>query len=331
MNSFKSLLIILILSLFTSCNKNESIKSENVNLEVNTEKKEGVQPFAENVFSKFINVRDFTMTKDEDEAYFSLQSPNRELSVIMKIEKKENVWQEPEISNFSGKYTDLEPFLSPDNLKLYFVSNRPVSKDSTNTKDMDIWYVERTSKNSSWSEPKNIGSPVNTVGDEFYPSVANNGNLYFTTIKKELESADDIFVSRWENNTYSEPKLLGEGVNTEGAEYNAFIAPDESYIIFGGWRRPDGLGSGDMYISKNIDGEWTSAENLGEEINSKYMEFCPFVLNETLYFTSRRSSVKQKENGFKNAQELISEINKYDNGASRIYKVDFSNLSSISN
>ena len=290
------------------------------------EHKEGVQPFAQHIFSQYTNVRDFSMNAEENEAYFSLQSIAAELSVIMKIKKENDIWQNPEISSFSGLYTDLEPFLSPDNLKLYFVSNRPISKDSTNTKDMDIWYVERVSKTSAWSDPKNIGAPINTDADEFYPAVASNNNLYFTTIKKDLESADDIFLSQWENNKYSEPTPLGKGVNTKGEEFNAFIAPDESYIIFGGWRRPDGIGAGDLYLSKNINGEWTEAINLGEKINSKQTDFCPFVINNILYFTSRRSSVKQKENGFKNAEELLSEINKYDNGASRIYKIEFLNF-----
>ena len=318
-----SVLFVFVILQFYACKNNDTTEQETTEIETKIEKKEGVQPFAGHIFSQFTNVRDFTMNTAETEAYFTLQSPARELSVIMKIEKVDGKWQDPQISNFSGKYTDLEPFLSPDNLKLYFVSNRPISKDSTNTKDMDIWYVERTTKTGTWSKPKNIGAPVNTEGDEFYPAVASNGNLYFTTIKKELESADDIFMSKWENNAYTEPVILGEGVNTKGAEYNAFIAPDESYIIFGGWRRPDALGSGDMYISKNSDGVWSKAENLGEKINSKYMEFCPFVNNGTLYFTSRRSSVEMKENGFNSAEELIDEINKYDNGASRIYHTNF--------
>lgn len=321
MKSILSLLLLAVTFSLVSCDKEKKSKAKNTNTQL--EHKEGVQPFAEHIFSKFSNVRDFTMSSDETEAYFTLQSPARELSVIMKILKDNGEWQDPQISSFSGRFNDLEPFLSPDNLKLYFVSNRPVSKDSINTKDMDIWFVERSSKTSEWSQPKNIGAPINTPGDEFYPSVASNGNLYFTTIKKELESQDDIFMSKWENNTYNEPIKLGEGVNTKGAEYNAFIAPDESYIIFGGWRRANGLGSGDMYISENKNGEWSMAKNLGEQINSKGMEFCPFVNNGTLYFTSRRSSVKMKENGFTSTEELISQISKYDNGFSRIYQVEF--------
>ena len=326
MNVFRLIAVTLLLCSISSCENQNATSASNGSSEtseVNKDLSFGVQPFAESIFSQFNNVRDFTMNAEETEAYFSLQSMARELSVIMKMEKKDGQWQNPEISSFSGRYTDLEPFLSPDNLKLYFVSNRPVSKDSTNTKDMDIWYVERGSISESWSEPKNLGAPVNTPGDEFYPSVASNGNLYFTLIKPELESADDIFVSRWKDGAYTEPEILGEGVNTKGAEYNAFIAADESYLIFGGWRRPDGLGSGDMYISRKVNDEWTTAENLGEKINSKYMEFCPFVLNGTLYFTSRRSSISTKDNGFSSTEELLTEINKYDNGSSRIYRVEF--------
>ena len=115
----------------------------------------------------------------------------------MKIIKENGIWKAPEISHFSGQYTDLEPFLSPDNLRLYFASNRPISEDSTNIKDIDIWYVDRKSIDSEWSQPKNIGAPINTDADEFYPAVATNGNLYFTSIKKELDSEDDIFLSKF--------------------------------------------------------------------------------------------------------------------------------------
>ena len=323
MNLRNSSLCLLLVVLFLACKENKELRKGSGEHLKSVEQNQGVQPFAEHIFSQFTNVRDLTMNSDENEAYFTLQSPGRELSVIMKIIKQNNAWQDPEISSFSGKYSDLEPFLSPDNLKLYFVSNRPISNDSTSTKDMDIWFVERTALTEAWSEPKNIGSPINTTDDEFYPSVANNGNLYFTTIKKELESADDIFMSKWINGAYTTPTILGLGVNSKGAEYNAFIGPDESYLIFGAWRRPEGIGSGDMYISKNINGKWNKATNLGEKINSPYMEFCPFVVNETLYFTSRRSDVASGENGFTSTDALFTEINKYSNGSSRIYKISF--------
>lgn len=286
-----------------------------------------VQPFAPELVSQFVNVRDFTMTAIEDEAYFTLLSPARELSVILQIEKRDSIWDTPKIASFSGQYTDLEPFLSPDGLELYFASNRPVMKDSTNIKDFDIWYVTRSTLDAAWSEPKNLGMPVNSSLDEFFPSVATSGNLYFTTIKTELNAEDDIFMCTWNGTSYEEPKRLGAGVNTKHAEYNAFIAPDESYILFGSWRRPDGFGSGDLYMSKQVDGIWQNATNLGETINSTAMEYCPYVHEKTgtLFFTSRRSNVKQKADGYTNYEALLNEINRYDNGSSRIYQVDFEN------
>ena len=326
----KSFYLIAIPLLMLSCNDIQP--KEDLQKEVATSseikfKKGSVVPFAPELFSQFTNVRDFTINPEETEAYFTVLSPARELSVIVSIQKENEQWAHPNIASFSGQYTDLEPFLSSDGLKLYFASNRPVSKDSTNVKDFDIWYVQRNQRGSEWSEPINMGAPVNSPLDEFYPSVAKSNNIYFTMVKKELESQDDIFMCEWNNGAYSEPILLGEGVNTKGAEYNAFIAPDESYLLFGGWRRADGLGSGDLYMSKRIDGEWQEATNLGTDINSEYMEYCPFVNTETgtLYITSRKSHVEKKEDGYHDFDELMRELNRYDNGSSRIYKVDFSN------
>ncbi|NNE98658.1 MAG: hypothetical protein HKN25_06525 [Pyrinomonadaceae bacterium] len=279
------------------------------------------------VLAKYPNVRDFTMSPNGNEAYVTMQSPLGDRSVIAVVKKTRGKWQKPELASFSGKFTDLEASFSPDGSRLYFVSSRPLNKSDEKPKDMDIWYVERSSSNSNWSEPKNIGAPVNSKGNEFYPSVAANGNLYFTLKSDKSKGEDDIFLSEWKNGGYTEPVSLGEAINTKGAEYNAYIAPDESFLIFGGWRRKDGLGSGDMYISyRDRNGVWSKAKNMGKRVNSRYMEFCPFVdwKTKTLYFTSRRSSVSRKR--YDSLEAFESEIFKYENGLSRIYKIDLTGL-----
>ncbi|MDG5490952.1 hypothetical protein [Psychroserpens sp. SPM9] len=324
--------IIAILSLLLwNCkdqNQAESQEEKPVKTKNIVSKEGAVHPVAPELFSQFINVRDFTINTEGNEAYFTLLSPARELSVIMRIQKENNAWSEPKITSFSGQYIDLEPYLSPDGLQLYFASNRPVSKDSTHTKDFDIWYVERSQKDSKWSEPKHIKAPVNSTYDEFYPAITLSKNLYFTAIKEGMNGQDDIFMSRWNGNSYEEPIALSEGVNTKGAEFNAYVAPDESYILFSGWRRPDGIGSGDLYMSKREQGKWQTAVNLGATINSEHTDYCPFVntVTGTLYFTSRRSYVEKKDAGYTNYNELLTEINRYDNGSSRIYKVDITDL-----
>jgi hypothetical protein len=320
--------------LLSSCNESQptitNLKEEPATKEI-IYKEGAVVPFAPNVFSQFTNVRDFTILSNENEAYFTLLSALGELSIIMTIQKENNTWSKPKIASFSGQYKDLEPFLSPDGLKLYFASNRPVSKDSTNVKDFDIWYVERDKLNTNWSHPINVGAPVNSSFDEFYPAITSSNNIYFTAIKEGMNGQDDIFVSEWLKNSYQEPRALGVGVNTKGAEFNAFVAPDESYVLFSGWRRSDGVGSGDLYISKRKNGVWQTATNLGVGINSKSIDYCPFVNSETrtLYITSRRSNIEKKDAGYTDFNELMTEINRYDNGSSRIYKSDFNRFISV--
>jgi len=281
------------------------------------------EPFFPEIFSRYPNVRDIAISSDGDEIYFSVQSYQDEVSVIAYIKKTNDVWSNPAMASFSGKYFDIEPFLSSDGLKLFFASNRPLGGTDDILKDFDIWYVERKDLNADWSEPINMGLPTNSEKNEFYPSIANNNNFYFTCDERGTKGKDDIFFSQWENGKYSEPVSLSDSINSEGYEFNAFIDPDESYIIFTAYQREDGFGSGDLYISyKTSDGAWTKAKNLGVEINSAKMDYCPYVdtKTNTLYFTSKRSEVNNLNIGYSSLPEFLNDMNKYENGLSRIYK-----------
>ena len=267
------------------------------------------------------NIRDFTISSDGNEAYITVQNPTEDLRTICKIRKTHGVWSKPVPASFSGKHKDLEPYFSPNNLRLYFVSNRPNSYEKEN---FDIYYVERSHIDSTWMKPKNLGSPINTEGDEYYPAIAISGNLYFTSIKSDNNGKDDIYFSAFKEHKYTEPISLDTNINTEGYEFNSFIAPDESYLIFSGYNRADGMGSGDLYISHKVDGKsWSPAQNLTNQINSKYLDYCPFVdtKNGILYFTSKRNSNSDEKiiSNFLLEQEIL----KYENGSSRIYQIDF--------
>lgn len=273
--------------------------------------------------SNFPNIRDIAISSSGMEGYISLQSALEDESVLVRIKKVKNKWVEDGIAPFSGQYYDLEPFLSKDNLRLYFVSNRPINDSISEPKDFDIWYVERETINAEWGLPINIGTPVNTEYNEFYPSLTQNNNIYFTSDKPTSKGKDDIFYSAFQNNAYSEPISLSDSINTVGYEFNAFVAHDESYLIFTAYNRLDGYGSGDLYISYRDENlAWSKAVNLGEGINSKFMDYCPFIDDDskTMYFTSKRSSLK-KNNNFRSIEEVKIEIKKGENGSSKIYQV----------
>lgn len=267
----------------------------------------------------FQNVRDFCISTDTDEVYFTIQSPNQEISQIVCV--KNGNWQKPELVSFCDEYSYLEPFLSYDGKKLYFASNRP-KNDSIKTKsDYDIWFVERNNTKAKWSNPINLGNKVNSENDEFYPTLSANNNLYFTMDAKSGLGKDDIYYSKFDGKEYSEPIMLSSTINSEGYEFNAFISKDESFLIYTKYNAKDGLGSGDLYLSKKDgNGEWMIGENMGNIINTKYMEYCPFYddKTQTLYFTSKRSTLNSKK--FRNLEEYQNYITNGKNGLSRIYK-----------
>ena len=284
-----------------------------------------VQPFLADIIQQFPTVRDLAISPNQEEVFFTAQSHTGELSAIIYTKKENGKWLAPQVAPFSGQYKDLEPAFSPDGLRLYFVSDRPNSFSESKPQNMDIWYLQRKTVGDAWSAPLNLGSPVNTEGNEFYPSLASNGNLYFTSDGSASKGKDDIFVSYYKENQYQSPVSLSEAINTASYEFNAYIAPDESFLLFSGYNRKDGLGSGDLYISYQKDGQWTTAQNLGAPFNSTKMDYCPFVdvTTKTLYFTSKRNSIPTSLEKALDKEALLELMNQYENGLSRLYQVSF--------
>ncbi|WP_435315188.1 hypothetical protein [Cellulophaga fucicola] len=275
----------------------------------------------DDVLNEYHNIRDFCISKDGNDAYFTLQSPDQSISQIAHIKKENNKWTEPKLLPFCDSFMYLEPFLSFKEDRLFFVSNRQLNDTTRVKKDFDIWYVEKDIKKGKWSKPKNLGAPVNSNLDEFYPSVSKNNNLYFTMVSPAGYGKDDIYVSTWDGNKYEKPILLNKNINSDGYEFNAFISLDEDFLLFSKYNEDDGQGSGDLYISKkNATGEWQKATNIGTPINTKYMEYCPFYdqKNEILYFTSKRLHIKSRK--FTSVIDFKNYVEGSKNGLSKIYK-----------
>ncbi len=194
-------------------------------------------------------------------------------------------WSEPRTILSHEKYGYNDPFLSPDEQRLYFISQR--SLDGLNKKeDYDIWYVKRLS--NGWSEPMNAGTNINSESSEYYISFTNSGTMYFSSNK--LGNNFDIYASKVVNGKFQQATRLSDSINTPAYEADVFIDPDEKYIIFCATRK-DGLGRGDLYISfKRKNGTWSTSINMGDRINTKGHELCPFVSKDGnyLFYTSNQ-------------------------------------------
>jgi hypothetical protein len=267
--------------------------------------------------------RDMAISADGNELFYTIQFTKGLYSAVMHCVKRNGAWGQPEIASFSGRYNDLEPSFSPDGNTLYFSSDRPLG-DSAKAKDYDIWFV--TKVDGLWQNPQNLGAPINTATDEFYASAAKSGNIYFT--RGSTLHNDDIMVCRYVDGHYQPAESLGDSINSDGYEFNAYVDPDEKFIIFTAYRRPEGKGSGDLYISrKNADGAWGKAANL-IQINSASMDYCPFVTADKkwLYFTSDRPGFKtpfDKQQDFKKIKSILSASG---NGFDDIYRIRFDEI-----
>ena len=194
-------------------------------------------------------------------------------------------WSKPKVILIHNQYGYNDPFLSPDENRLYFISRRALD-GLGKSKDYDIWYVERN--NNQWSDPINAGPNINSNGNEYYVSFTNDGTMYFSSNKKG--SNFDIYASKYVKGEFQKAIQLSDSINTLAYEADVFIAPDESYIIFCATRK-GGLGRGDLYISfKNTDGTWSKSVNMGDHINTKNHELCPFVSKDGkyLFYTSNQ-------------------------------------------
>ncbi len=227
-------------------------------------------------------------SKKVDKFYFAVRLNKDWKAEIRYTELQNGKWTVPKKLELNDKYSYNDPFISHDENKLYFISNRALNGNG-DVKDIDLWYIQKTDK--GWSEPINLGEVVNSEKDEFYISLSNTGTIYFASnvhTSNENKWDFDIYYSKSENGNFQVPVNMGDSINTQYFECDAFVSPDESYIIFCS-SRPNGYGEGDLYISfKNSDNTWTKAKNMGEIINTDTHEFCPFVAKDGkyLFYTS---------------------------------------------
>ena len=233
------------------------------------------------------------------------------------MEQKDGVWTHPEVASFSGQYTDGNPCFSKDGSKLYFESVRPVTKNGEYTHELNLWVVDRTE--TGWGEPKLLGNGIYTDKWERGPSLSDNGNLYFCSMRGSGCGEMDIYRSTLIDGEYAEPENLGEVINTSGYESWPFIAPDESYLIFESDDR-------DLMISfRNEDASWSEPKNLSERMNfSGGQDRFPLLSNDGqyLFFVSSRWLGPRYFYKPLTLEEVKAKARSLSNGLGNVYWVD---------
>ena len=245
--------------------------------------------FAPGIVSTGMYTRDVAMTPDGREIYFGVSVAG--LSVIVQTKLADGRWTRPEVAPFSNNpdYMNLEPHISPDGRKFYFLSTRPrdggpmPAEDVGRWVNQDIWVMDRTA--DGWGEPYNLGPPVNSDDEEYFPSVTRDGTIYFTRTPAGTRESY-IYRARAVDGGFAQAERLGPKVNSTTSQFNAFIAPDESYLIVCVLGREDSKGGTDYYIVFRDDQDrWSRPINMGDEINTpRNGEYSPYVSRDGRYF-----------------------------------------------
>lgn len=241
-----------------------------------------------------------TFTPDGHTAFFAESEkffPFTRKATIYVTELQDGTWTMPEVAPFSGTYSDIDPFVTPDGKRIYFSSIRPV--DGVTRGDIDIWMVERTA--NGWSDAVRLGPEVNSEADELYPSASADGTLYFASGPPAPSAGQhfDIYRARPDATGGLAPReALGPAINTQPSardsgpqdawEFNPEISAEGTLLLFTSLR-PGGHGLGDLYASRLKEGEWTPAVNLGPAVNTAADEYHPTLSRDgrTLLFVRR--------------------------------------------
>jgi len=214
-------------------------------------------------------------------------------------------------------------FLAKDG-SVFFISNRPV--DGTPRNDTDIWVMRRNG--AGYAEPEHIDA-VASPKYEWFPTVADDGTLYFGSGRTEgSHGGTDIWRSRLVDGKYQSPENLGPVINTAGNDTEAWIAPDQSYMIFSTDGRKDTRGADDIYVSHRNGDSWTEPRNLGDAVNSAGSEYGakPSPDGKYLFFCSNRSLADKPLDHRLDYSQLTRTLHAPGNGLNDIYQVDMSAL-----
>ncbi|PQJ80157.1 TolB family protein [Polaribacter porphyrae] len=207
--------------------------------------------------------------KSCDEIYFTTIN-NKENIYFSK--KENNKWSKPKIASFSSlKYSDADPFLTKDRNSIYFISKRPTHKNDKKL-DWNIWVSDR--KNNDWLEPKPLPQPINSDdSNEYFFSISDKGNVFFSSNRKGGNGSFDIYTAKiLGKNKFSKPKNVGNPISTDKYEFDPYIFPDESVIIFSINKK----GNSSLYFSKkDKNNNWTRPKSLGTKINITNQDFAP--------------------------------------------------------
>ena len=175
-----------------------------------------------------------------------IPSSGLELSIYIAEVDRNGDWKDARPFTFNGTgYSTGYPCFSPDGQNLYFASDRPDGFGG-----FDIYVSRRIG--ATWSSPENLGSAVNTAGNEITPFY-DGTSIYFASDWHQGLGGFDLFRAEMENRSWKNLFHLGNGVNSSLDDYG-FVYDNKNNLGYFTSNRGGGKGNEDIYqVAKLTD------------------------------------------------------------------------------
>lgn len=181
--------------------------------------------------------------------------------------------------------------------------------------------------------PRNLGPNVNSVHDEYHPTLPADESFVIYTVRAPSATSacvkdreEDFYISYKTEKGWSPRENMGGPINSACNEGAGNISPDGRFLFFAAQtrNREDVIGrmpSMDLYYAEKIGNSWSIPENLGEPVNTEGFESQPSFSSDgkTLYFTSNRpggfggtdiwKTIRQEDGSWSEPENLGPEIN----------------------
>lgn len=185
-----------------------------------------------------------SFSSDYSEVWFTrCEAGKRESKgcVIMYSTREGTRWSDPvKVELLADSLVAAHPSISADGQTLYFVSDMPGG-----TGGKDIYRTTRTSPGSEWSRPENLGSDINTRGNELFPFIRENGTLYFASDGHIGMGGLDIFKATPQGGEGWIVENMRPPINSPADDFGITFERDAEKGIFSSSRK--GRGDDDLY------------------------------------------------------------------------------------
>lgn len=221
---------------------------------------------------------------------FTRGDPATRRAHLYASEFRDGAWQPAAPLAFSrAEWSDLDPSVSPDGRRLYFVSTRPrpgatggAVGAADGPRDMDLWSAEAVGR--GWGEPTWLAA-LSSDAKEGAPTTDRHGTLCFFSDRDGPPGRNAIFCAARTPEGLSTPTRLPAAVNAGPSDTSPFLAPDGRTLLFYS-TRAGGAGQADLYASLKQGDVWGPAITLGAAVNTVESEYNPVVSRDgaTLVF-----------------------------------------------